>query len=146
VPKLSALVPQVIDCIGRGEGIWRVPAVQRWADGMETFPIHRHSALLWEFGSERPEDRCAYYFRMRVFTVDAKGHSAVHFRFSNNGELPNREISEFCIECDPAPINRLGQLFRAFAKLNHEVLEWSPASECLFESIEDPEQEFAADL
>lgn len=45
-------------------------------------------------------------------------------------------------DTDPAPINRLGQLFGEFAKLGHEVLEWSPSSGRLFKSLEDPEQRF----
>jgi hypothetical protein len=114
-----------------------------WAEGIETFPVHARSVLLWQYGSERPEDRCACYFRMRVFTEDAQGHSAILFRFNNNADLPHRQISEFCIRTDPAPINRLGQLLREFAKLKHDVLEWSPTSGRLFESLEDPEQEFA---
>jgi hypothetical protein len=114
-----------------------------WADGMETFPLHARSVLLWEFGSERPEDRWAYYFRLRVFTVDAQGHSAIQFRFNNNAELPDREMVELCIRADPAAINGLGKLCRSFANMQHEVLEWSPGSERLFESIDSPEQEFS---
>jgi hypothetical protein len=68
-------------------------------------------AALWEYGSKRPEDRCACYLRMRVFTGDLQGHSAIHFRFNNNEDLPHREVSEFCIRTDPAPINRLGSCF-----------------------------------
>ena len=128
---------------GRLEFYLGAPMLTQWAEGMEKFPRHARSSLLWELGSERPEDRCASYFRMRVFVVDVQGHSAIHFVFNNNRELPRREISEFCIESDPAPINRLGQLFRDFAALKHEVLEWSPTSGQLFESIEDPEQQFA---
>jgi len=116
-----------------------------WADGLEAFPQHARSVLLWEIGSERPEDRWAYYFRLRVFTVDAQGHSAIQFKFNNNWDLPDREITEFCLRSDPAPINRLGQLFRVFANMQHEVLEWSPTSGRLFASIEDAEQEFASD-
>ena len=113
-----------------------------WAEGMETFPVHARSVMLWEYGSERPEDRCACYLRMRVFTEDLQGHSAIHFRFNNNEDLPHREVSEFCIQTDPAAINRLGQLFREFAQLRHDVLEWSPTSGRLFESGKDREQEF----
>jgi hypothetical protein len=108
-----------------------------WADEMESFPKHIDSVLLWEIGSERPEDRFAYYFRMRVFTTDRSGHSAVQLRFNNNEPLPEREVMEFCIKADAAQINRLGQLCREFARLKHEVLEWSPACGQLFESKED---------
>lgn len=100
----------------------------KWAKEMGTFPVHARSILLWEYGSERNEDRCVSYFRMRVFAEDLQGHSAIHFRFNNYEDLPDREISEFCIRTDPAPINRLGTLLGEFANLRHEVLEWSPTS------------------
>jgi hypothetical protein len=118
--------------------------LMRWADSMETFPVHAGSALIYECGSERPEDRCASHFRLRVATVDLQGHSVIEFRCNNNEEFPNREIAEFCIQTDPAAINRFGQVCRAFADLKHEVLEWTPISERLFESLGDREQEFAA--
>jgi len=73
-----------------------------WADGMESFPVHQRSVYLFELGSERPEDRCAYYFRLRLFTTNSRGHCAIQFRFSNNLELPFRESSEFCIAAEAA--------------------------------------------
>jgi hypothetical protein len=130
---------------GRSEFYIGASELISWADSMEAFPMHARSVLLCEIGSERPEDWWAYYFRLRVFTVDAQGHSAIQFRFNNNRDLPDREITEFCVRADPAPINRLGQLCRVFANMKHEVLEWSPTSGQLFTSIEDPEQEFAGD-
>jgi hypothetical protein len=118
-------------------------ALAEWADRLQTFPLRADSVLLWEYGSERPEDRRTYYLRMRVFTVDSPGHGAIHFRFNNNEDLPHRQISEFCIRVDPAAINRLGLLLRDFTRFQHEALEWSAASGRLFESLEDPEQEYA---
>ena len=95
------------------------------ADHLEQFPRHRDDVFLVEVGSERPEDRFAYYFRFRVFTTDSRGGSAIQIRFSNNGELPYREIAEFCIRTEPASLNRLGKLFREFAKLQHDCLAWT---------------------
>lgn len=97
------------------------------ADELEVFPQHSSHVFLQEVGSERPEDRWAYYFRFRVFPVDGFGRCALQLRFNNNQELPHREISEFCIETVPAQINRLGKMFRQFAKLESPVLEWSPS-------------------
>jgi hypothetical protein len=111
-----------------------------WADAMETFPKHQSSVFLSELGSERPEDRFAFYFRLRLFTVNARGHCAIQFRFNNNAALPEREISEFCILAEAAQVNRLGSLCREFAKLRHAVLRWSLTDGNLYDTIQEAEQ------
>src|SRR6266850_6080462 len=63
-----------------------------FANALETFPRHATDVFLFELGSERPEDRWAYYFRFRTFTTDGLGHSAVHIRFNNNQDVPERAI------------------------------------------------------
>jgi hypothetical protein len=95
------------------------------AEHLEQFPRHKDDVFLFEIGSEKAEDRFAYYFRFRLFTTDLVGNSAIQIRFSNNNELPYREIVEFCIRTEPASLNRLGNLFREFAKLQHDYLAWS---------------------
>jgi hypothetical protein len=110
------------------------------ADKLEAFSGHPKVVDFWAFGSERPEDRFAYYFRFRVFTRDSLGHSAIHLRFNNNQDLPDREISEFCILVDPASINNLGKLIREFCKLEHEVLYWEPNNGWLFTTLKEAKQ------
>jgi hypothetical protein len=116
-----------------------------WADHLEVFPRHKSDVFLFELGGERPEDRWAYYLQMRVFLTDAVGHSAVHVRFSNNRDLPWREIAEFSLDAEPSQINRLGQLFREFGKLNHAVLDWWVQDGTLYETIDDAQLSAAAD-
>ena len=100
-------------------------SLKEMAKRLEEFPRHSSDVFLYEIGSEKPEDRFAYYFRFRVFTTDSRGSSAIQIRFCNNNELPYREIVEFCIQTEPAAINRLGKLFREFAKLEQEYMAWS---------------------
>ncbi|ARD21189.1 hypothetical protein [Shewanella japonica] len=95
------------------------------AERLECFPRHSSDVFLYEIGSEKSEDRFAYYFRFRVFTTDSRGSSAIQIRFCNNNELPHREIVELCIQTEPAAINRLGKLFREFSKLDTEYMAWS---------------------
>lgn len=97
-----------------------------WAGVLEGFPRHRDDVSVWETGSERPEDRWAYYLKLRVFTTDSAGHCAIHVRLNNNAKLPDLEISEFCIRAEAASLNRLGRLFHEFSRLEHEVLIWTP--------------------
>jgi hypothetical protein len=105
-----------------------------WAENLEVFPRHKDDVFLWELGSERPEDRWAYYFRFRVFVTDPAGHCAIQIRFNNNQNLPDREAVEFCIKAEAGQINRLGQLCRKFAELKHELLVWEGNDGRLYES------------
>ncbi|MGB8354782.1 MAG: hypothetical protein WCD79_12885 [Chthoniobacteraceae bacterium] len=114
-------------------------ALTSWADHLEVFPRHKNDVFLTEIGSERLEDRWAYYIRFRVFITDNLGHCALHFRFSNNRPLPHLDLFEFCIEADAAAINRLGTLLRGFAKLEHELLAWDLTSGDLFVKASDYE-------
>lgn len=81
--------------------------------------------IVYELGSEKPEDRFAFFFRFQVISLDAVGHSAIQLRMNNNRPPPATEVCEFCIPTDTADVNRLGRLFVAFGELEHRVLEWS---------------------
>ena len=100
-------------------------SLKKIGETLKNFPRHSNDVFLHEIGSEKPEDRFAYYFRFRVFTTDSRGTSAIQIRFCNNAELPYREVFEFCIQTEPAAINRLGELFLQFAKLEQEYIAWS---------------------
>lgn len=99
--------------------------LKEWANELETFPKHSTDVLLYEIGSERPEDKWSCYLRFRVFTTNLLGACAIQFRFNNNKDLPDRVISEFCIEAEVTELNILSKLLYQFSKLEHEVLEWS---------------------
>jgi hypothetical protein len=115
-------------------------AFKEWADALEVFPRHIHAFFLHERGSERPEDRHAFYFRLRAFTTDGLGHCAIQLRMNNNQDLPFRSISEFCIRAEAADINRFGMLCREFAMLKHEVLYWRVTQGELYRTRAEAEQ------
>src|SRR5690606_14090197 len=68
-----------------------------FADGLENFPKHKDQIFLWEAGSEIPEDRWAYYLRIRAFCLDSAGHCAIQIRWNNNQKLPDKVITDFCL-------------------------------------------------
>jgi len=82
------------------------------------------SEFLWELGSEQPDARFVFFFKFRVFPVDGAGHSAIQIRLNNNESSPDQEISDFCLRCEPAQINRLGTLLLGFSKLTKLELWW----------------------
>lgn len=108
--------------------------LEEMASGLEEYPRHSSDVYLYEFGSERPEDKWSYYFRFRAFLTNGLGNCAIQLRTNNNSELPDKELSEFCIKAETSQINRLGNLLREFSKLNHEVLEWDITEGRLLES------------
>jgi hypothetical protein len=96
------------------------------ANAMKAFPRHATDVYRYEIGSEKPEDKWAYFVKMRMVTTDSPGRFALHLAFSNNREIPYRESSEFCIPVEAADLSRLSSLFQEFARLKHEVLYWNP--------------------
>ena len=94
------------------------------ADALLNFPRSNTDTYLWELGSERPEDRFAFYFRVQFLVTRATGQCAILVRFNNNESIPDNEIAEFCIPALPAQLNRLGKQLIQFAKLEDEELVW----------------------
>jgi hypothetical protein len=88
------------------------------------FSGKRSEEIVYELGSEKPEDRFAFLFSLRVKPLDSVGHCAVIVRLSNNGTVPEKEVSEFAIKAEVADVNRLGRLFEEFGRLEHRVLDW----------------------
>jgi hypothetical protein len=96
-----------------------------FAGKLRGFPKQENGAALWELGSERPEDRFAFYYRLRVFQVARNGQCAVELRFCNNRQPPEREVAEFSIGAQPSDLDRLAELVERFSRLEHRVLEWN---------------------
>ena len=101
------------------------------------FPGKEGKKITYQLGSEKPEDRFAFFFRLEVISLDLAGHSAIRIRINNNQPPPATEASEFCIPTDVADVNRLGSLLVAFGKLEHRVLDWSVKDGKLLKDIAD---------
>ena len=95
-----------------------------YGSALQDFPQSTTHSILWELGSERPEDQFAFYFRLKFLVTKATGQCAVVIRFNNNEPLPYTEIAEFCISAEPAQLNQLGDKLVQFAKLEDEELVW----------------------
>jgi hypothetical protein len=89
------------------------------------FPSQTPGEYLYELGSEKPDDRFAFYFKLNTYTIDSVGHCAVQLKMNNNSDCPNAEMSEFSILADAADINRLGELIKKFSQLEHTSLIWN---------------------
>jgi hypothetical protein len=95
------------------------------AESLIGFPKTDNDTFVWQLGSENEQDRFAFYFRARVFQFSPTGRCAIEIRFNNNQEPPNQQIVEFCIEAYPSDLDRLGTMFKSFARLQDMTMEWS---------------------
>lgn len=98
--------------------------LKKLADILEDFPFKDEKEYLWELGSEKSEDRFAFYFKCEFSLIKHTSDCLVGIRLNNNEEGIEKSISEFNIQCKPAELNKLGQLFREFSKLEKETLTW----------------------
>lgn len=102
-----------------------------FADAMRGFPKRPDDRYSWELGSEDPDDRFAFYFRLSIQQIRPRGRCAVHVRFSNNEGFPEGRTAEFSFGAMPADLDRLGGALAEFAKLEQTVLEWRVEDDAL---------------
>jgi hypothetical protein len=95
------------------------------ADILEDFPFKDVKDFLWELGSENPKDNFAFYFKCKFSLIKHSSQCVIGIRMNNNKNGIEKSISEFSIHCYPAELNKLGQLFREFSKLEKETLTWN---------------------
>lgn len=95
------------------------------ANMLEDFPFKDTKSFLWELGSEKPEVRFAFYFKVEFSLIKHSGECAIGIRLNNNKDGIDKSISEFYIRCHPAELYKLGQLFREFSKLEKKTLTWN---------------------
>jgi hypothetical protein len=96
------------------------------AERLRRFPSQDAIQVLWELGSEEPEARFAFYFRIRVFQRSASGRCAIEFYFNNNHEPPEREVGQLAFEVLPADLDRLAAALESFGNLQDTICEWYP--------------------
>ena len=91
---------------------------------MRAYTGKKDADIVYELGSEKPEDRFAFFLSLRVQAIDSRGHCCVIIRLNNNESPPDGEMSEFAIRAEVADINRLGELLAEFGQLRHRLLLW----------------------
>ncbi len=91
---------------------------------MRAYAGNQEAIIVYELGSEKPQDRFAFFLSIRVKAVDSRGHCQVRIRLNNNAPPPEGELTEFSIAAEVADINRLGELLVEFGQLKHRVLVW----------------------
>lgn len=91
---------------------------------MRAYSGSRDQEIVYELGSEKPEDRFAFFLSLRVQAINSRGHCCLSVRLNNNDPTPRREITELSIPAEVADVNRLGDLLMGFSQLRHHRLVW----------------------
>ncbi len=94
--------------------------------GLKNFPLKSGDEYTYTHGSEDPADNWDCFFRLRAFTYNFAGHSALEVSINLNEKQPvDKAISSFSIPAEPTAINQLGELFEDFSKLSHLEMQWN---------------------
>jgi len=94
----------------------------------KNFPNNSSDEYIYSLGSEKEEDRFAFYIHFKFYTIDSVGNCAVQLKINNNEKSPDENRCTFSINTKVADINRLGDLFIGFSKLKHSELIWKITS------------------
>ena len=92
---------------------------------LAAFSGEQGKEIVYQLGSEKAEDRFAFFLSLIISAVNTAGSCAVIIRLNNNQAVPEKEVTEFGIKAEVAGINRLGNLLVEFGRLEHRVLNWT---------------------
>jgi hypothetical protein len=100
---------------------------------LRSFPSKVGDDYRYECGSENPAKRYNSYFLLRAYTTDNLGHCAIQIVINLNNQEPEEGKCSFSIRAEVAAINRLGELFEQFGRLDHLEFHWNLKDGQLYE-------------
>ena len=83
------------------------------------FPSSLIDGVTFEVGSKEPKSYC--WVRLRAYVYDAKGHTALEFRFENHADEPLKAAAQFSVALEAATLNELGRGLAEWAQEGGEV-------------------------
>ena len=95
---------------------------QEFAMRLRAFPGGIKDEVRFEQGKDDP--KWAYYMSLRVYCYDSAGHSAIEVCVVSPATPPYGHRDHFYIRCEPAGLNRLGQLLADWQPQQGSKLEW----------------------
>jgi hypothetical protein len=101
---------------------------------LQSFPKNVDDEYIYEYGSEKPEERFYRHFWLKVYVVNSLGQCAIQFHINRNTEEPDEGICRFSILAEAAAVNNLGKLFEEFSRLKHLEFRWSQKESELFKT------------
>lgn len=94
------------------------------------FPTKVPDEYTFEYGSENPKDRFAYYLKLRAHTVGLSGQPVLQFTMNLNGDSPDDGRCSFSIaSVEPTQIARLGRLFERLGSHSSGYFLWTPTDD-----------------
>lgn len=123
---------------GRTDIYCNVAEIAKIGVGLKNFASKVEEEFVYQYGSEAPSAKSYRYFMLRAYPTDGVGHCALQFAFNLNEAEPYEGVCRFSLPVEVVGLNRLGQLFEAFAELRHLELRWSGADGELYEQYQQP--------
>jgi hypothetical protein len=115
---------------GRLEIYCNVDTLREIGIALTKFPTRVPDEYVFEYGSEDPKDRWAYYLRIRAYTVGLRGQPALQFTMNLNRETPNDGRCSFSIgDIEAVQLARLGRLFVRLESHSSGSFLWTPTDD-----------------
>ena len=111
-----------------------VEDLEKIGKALQNFPKNSDDEFLFEYGSDKPEERFYRHFWFKAYVINSLGHCAIQFNINKNSDEPDEGVCSFSIATEAASINRLGKLFERFSELKHLEFRWTPTDEEMFEA------------
>src|SRR5258706_5657201 len=73
---------------------------------MRAYSGSREREILYQLGSEKPEERFAFFLSLTVKAINSRGDCRLVVRLNNNSSPPDTEVTEFSIPAEVADVNR----------------------------------------
>ncbi len=107
-------------------------------NNLRKFPNKIGDEYRFEYGSEDPSVRFYRYFLIRAYTTGQRGYCNLQFVINQNKAEPDEGVCRFSISSiEPSALNRLGELFLRFSKLQHLELKWPLSDGNVYEQYQD---------
>lgn len=95
----------------------------KFAEDLENFPMDNQQEVIWELGSENPEDKFGFFFRIHA-TLNTSNDVSINIRLCDNSDIIHPICSNLILSCNVEELNNLGRLLNHFSVLGEMKLQW----------------------
>lgn len=104
-------------------------------NALSTFPNKTPDEYKFLAGDEDNPEDFAYFFSLKIYTIDSVGHCAIQVSFNSCQQPPDEGIAKFSIEANPSAINELGKALIKMQSFENSAIRWTPEKTEFHEEI-----------
>ncbi len=79
-------------------------SLSEWINAFKEFPKSSTDVYKWSEGNK--EDNSAFFFKIRLFLYDRRGHAAIEIETDNKLSIPHNATTHFYIPTEVSSINK----------------------------------------